>query len=128
MFPGVHNGPVKVHSNTPVFTSQRAVFGNSFNELTGFPANQLTTDYWFTYYDDVDMSTWLMIGNPDPVNSAHVEVYIGGGTTPIDTSRSCAWAECLAAISHRRWTGAGEEHEWRADLHQPAGGIWQQLQ
>ena len=30
----------------------------------GFPADQLTTDYWFTYYDNINMSTWLMIGAP----------------------------------------------------------------
>jgi hypothetical protein len=82
MFPGVTNGPVKVTGTTSIFTSQRAVYGNSFNELSGFPANQLTTDYWFPYYDDVNMSTWLMIGNPDPAQSAHVEVYIGNSSTP----------------------------------------------
>jgi glucose/arabinose dehydrogenase len=84
-YPGVANGPVKVTGSAPVFTSQRAIYGNSFNELTGFPADQLTTDYWFTYYDDVNMSTWLMIGNADPIQSAHVEVYLGNGSTPIRT-------------------------------------------
>jgi hypothetical protein len=49
----------------------------------GFPANQLTTEYWFTYYDDIYMATYLMIGNADPTNTAKVDVYIGGGTTPI---------------------------------------------
>ncbi len=59
-------GPVRVKSTNGVsiFTSQRAAYGNSFNELMGFPADQLTTDYWFTYYDDVNMATWLMIGVP----------------------------------------------------------------
>jgi hypothetical protein len=77
-------GPVRVRSTNgvPIFTSQRAAYGNSFNELMGFPADQLTTDYWFPYYDDGNMSTWLMIGNPDPSQSAHVEVYIGNGSTP----------------------------------------------
>jgi hypothetical protein len=84
---GTASGPMQVVSTngSPIVTSQRAVYGNSFNELTGFPANQLTTDYWFPYYDDVNMATWLMIGNPDPSLSAHVEVYIGNGNTPYAT-------------------------------------------
>jgi Zn-dependent metalloprotease len=83
----ITGGPVRVKSinGAPVFTSQRAIYGNSFNELTGFPADQLTTDYWFTYYDDVNMATWLMIGNADPVQTAHVEVFLGNGNTPIKT-------------------------------------------
>jgi hypothetical protein len=87
LYNGVVDGPVRVKSlnGTPVFTSQRAIYGNSFNELTGFPADQLTTDYWFTYYDDVNMSTWLMIGNADPALTAHVEVYLGNDSTPIKT-------------------------------------------
>jgi hypothetical protein len=84
---GNANGPVRVKSTdgVPIFTSQRAAFGNSFNELMGYPAGQLDTEYWFTYYDDIYMATWLMIGNPDPVETAHVEVYIGSGATPIAT-------------------------------------------
>jgi hypothetical protein len=84
-YDGIAGGPVKVKSTGPVFTSQRAIYLNSFNELTGFPANQLTNDYWFTYYDDIYMTTYLMIGNPDPVKTAHVEVYIGSGSTPYKT-------------------------------------------
>ncbi len=86
-YPGVANGPVRVKSTNGVkiFTSQRAAYGSSFNELMGFPANQLTTEYWYTYYDNIYMSTWLMIGNADPNNAAKVEVYIGNGTTPYAT-------------------------------------------
>ena len=63
---GVATGQVRVKSTNGaiIFTSQRAAYGSSFNELMGLPANQLTTDYWYTYYDDVNMSTWLMIGRP----------------------------------------------------------------
>jgi hypothetical protein len=84
-YDGIAGGPVKVKSTGPVFTSQRAIYLSSFNELTGFPANQLTNDYWFTYYDDIYMTTYLMIGNPDPVKTAHVEVYIGSGSAPYKT-------------------------------------------
>ena len=51
----------------------------------GYPADQLTTDYWFTSYDDVGMITYLVIGNPHPSTTALVDVYIGGvkkNTTP----------------------------------------------
>jgi uncharacterized protein YxjI len=62
----------------PIFTSQRAIFGSSFNSIVGYPANQLTTEYWFTSYDDLGMITFLVIGNPHPTNTAEVDVYIGG--------------------------------------------------
>jgi hypothetical protein len=76
----INNGPVKVSSTNalPIFTSQRAVFGSSFNSIVGYPANQLTTDYWFTSYDDVGMTTFLVIGNPSTSQTAQVDVYIGG--------------------------------------------------
>jgi mannan endo-1,4-beta-mannosidase len=79
-YPGLNNGPVHVVSTNamPIFTSERAVFGNSFNSIVGYPGNQLTTDYWFTSYDDVGMTTFLVIGNPHPTNNAQVNVYIGG--------------------------------------------------
>ena len=44
----------------------------------GYPANQLTTDYWFTSYDDVGMITYLVIGNPHATLTAQVDVYIDG--------------------------------------------------
>jgi predicted nucleic acid-binding protein len=82
---GIDGGPVRVKSinGELIFTSQRAGYFQSFNELMGFPANQLTTEYWFTYYDDIYMATYLMIGNAHPTDTAEVDVYIGAGTTPI---------------------------------------------
>jgi uncharacterized protein YxjI len=82
---GINGGPVHVVSTKKIFTSQRAIFGSSFNSIVGYPGNQLTTDYWFTSYDDVGMITYLVIGNPDPSLTALVDVYIGGvkkNTTP----------------------------------------------
>ena len=61
-----------------IFTSERSKFGNTFNEVMGYPANQLTTDYWFTSYDDVGMITYLVIGNPHATLTAQVDVYING--------------------------------------------------
>jgi hypothetical protein len=77
---GINNGPVHVTSTdgSNIFTSQRAIFGSSFNSIVGYPADQLTTEYWFTSYDDVGMITYLVIGNPHSSNTAQVDVYIGG--------------------------------------------------
>ena len=77
---GINGGPVKVSStnNQPIFTSQRSIFGSSFNSIVGYPADQLTTDYWFTSYDDLGMITYLVIGNPHASLTAQVDVYIGG--------------------------------------------------
>jgi len=77
---GINGGPVHVvnTNNQPIFTSQRTIFGSSFNSIVGYPGDQLTTDYWFTSYDDVGMITFLVIGNPHATLTAQVDVYIGG--------------------------------------------------
>ncbi|MBK9924363.1 MAG: hypothetical protein IPP66_03645 [Anaerolineales bacterium] len=84
---GINGGPVRVRSTNGVnmFTSQRAIYGSSFNSIVGFPADQLTTEYWFTSLDDAGMITYLVIGNPSATETALVDVYIGGvkkNTTP----------------------------------------------
>jgi len=63
---GTMNGPVRVVSTNgvPIFTSERALYGGSFNEVMGYPANQFTTEYWFPWYDDISMMTWILVGNP----------------------------------------------------------------
>jgi hypothetical protein len=77
------SGPVEVLSDIPVFTSERALTGwpsgaQSFDEVLGFPANQLTNHYWFTWYDDKDMQTQIMLGNPSGNRTAHVTIRIAG--------------------------------------------------
>jgi len=51
----------------PIITSERAYRGanlTDFNEMMGFPANQLTTEYWFPWYSFSSfMQTYLVIGN-----------------------------------------------------------------
>ena len=77
---GINGGPVHVVSTAglPILTSQRAVYGSSFNSIVGYPGNQLTTEYWFTSLDDLGMITYLVIGNPSTTLTATVDVYIAG--------------------------------------------------
>jgi hypothetical protein len=77
-YAGIQNGPVKISSrySTSLFTSQRVISGSSFNELMGYPNNQLTTEYWFPWYDNVTMDTWILVANPS-TSSANVSIYIG---------------------------------------------------
>jgi hypothetical protein len=82
-FDGVQNGPVEVTSTIPVFTSERNLYGypsgsQSFNETLGYPNNQLTTDYWFTWYDDKDMQTQIWVANPSSTATASATIKIAG--------------------------------------------------
>ena len=46
-----------------VFTSERVLYGDSFNEVMGYPGNKLTMEYWFPWYDSTTMSTDIVVGN-----------------------------------------------------------------
>ena len=69
LYPGVNNGPVRVVSTNgvPIITSERAYRGANYtdwNEMLGYPANQLTSEYWFPLYDSSGIAqTFLSIGN-----------------------------------------------------------------
>ncbi len=81
---GSKGGPVHVVSTNGVkiFTSER-VFTyptSSFNEILGFPANQLTSEYWFPYYDSTNMSNAIQVSNTSSSQAAAVDIYIGTGT------------------------------------------------
>jgi hypothetical protein len=79
-YPGEFNGPVQVKSTNgvPILVSQRMLYNGGLQETLGFPATQLTTEYWYSWYDFTAMSTWIVIGNTSSVDSADVEIYIGG--------------------------------------------------
>jgi hypothetical protein len=78
-YAGLQNGPVKVKSpdNSALFASERVISGTSFNEVMGYPTDQLTTEYWFPWYDNIDMTTWVLVGNPTS-STAAVDIYVGG--------------------------------------------------
>ena len=127
---GINAGPVHVVSTNGVniFTSERTKFGNSFNEVMGYPGNQLTTDYWFTSYDDVGMITYLVIGNPHATLTAQVDVYIGGNkmnATPLlHRSRTAH----LPPLRHQCRTRACGQHQWCGYLHQRTLQVRQHVQ
>jgi hypothetical protein len=47
-----------------IFASERTLYLSSFNEMMGYTANQLTTEYWFTWYDSIFMNTEIYISKP----------------------------------------------------------------
>ena len=65
-FPGSFAGPVRVVSTNGqnLILSERQIFGSSFTETLGMPNNQLTSQYWFPWYDGLTMNTWVSIGKP----------------------------------------------------------------
>jgi hypothetical protein len=75
----LQTGPVRVVSTNKVkiFSSERTLKGDSFNEVMGSPANQFTTEYWYPWYDNIGMMTWVLVGNPTS-STAAVDIYIGG--------------------------------------------------
>jgi hypothetical protein len=77
---GYRTGPVRVVSTNGVniLTSQRTLYNNGVFELKGTPANQITSNYWYPWYDDQSMQTWLVIANTSATLTANVEVRIAG--------------------------------------------------
>jgi Zn-dependent metalloprotease len=81
-YTGIQDGPVQVHTNVPMIASERGTFGpyETFNEVMGYPNNQLTTHYWFPWYDNLNMITWVLVGNPSTTQTANVTIKIAGAT------------------------------------------------
>jgi hypothetical protein len=86
-YAGVNDGPVRVvtaTSGATILATMRVIWGAGYDELRGYPADQLTNDYVFPFYNNKAMSSQLRIGNTGGV-AAEVDVYIGGtkiNTTP----------------------------------------------
>jgi hypothetical protein len=74
---GLIDGPVKVQCDQPVIASEQAFYSASFNEVAGIPQTQLGTEWWFPWYDNVAMTTWILIGNASDSLVAQCQVYIG---------------------------------------------------
>jgi len=88
-FAGVNNGPLKVSSTNGVsilVTERDAWLLNgtvqSFSEMMGLPANQLTDTYYFPWYNNLTMDTQLRIANLGNVPT-NITVTIAGVTKPV---------------------------------------------
>ncbi len=90
-YAGVNTGPVKIASiTTPFIDSIRVLFGVSYSEMMGFPANKLTTDYWFPYYNNVAMDSQLRVSNVGGSSTTITVTY--GNNIPLDSYTLAAGA------------------------------------
>ena len=66
----INNGPVKVESSAGnIVASMRVAYNNGtswthFSEVLGLPANQLTTAFWFPWYNNIDLNTQVRFAVP----------------------------------------------------------------
>jgi hypothetical protein len=84
-FYDVVGGPVQVKSTNgvPIISTQRfiltsnGVLPTSFSETLGMPLEQLSTEYWFPFYNNLSTNTEVRIANIGN-NAANVDIFIGG--------------------------------------------------
>ena len=85
-YPGVDNGPAKVVSvnNVDILSALRVIWREpgqrySYSEMMGLPKEQLSTEYWFPWYNNLDtasMDQGFRIANVD--TTAHtIRVFVG---------------------------------------------------
>jgi peptide/nickel transport system substrate-binding protein len=86
-YPNLNNGPVQVQSadTDPILASQRVIYnGISYSEMMGLPAEQLSKEYLFPYYNNVAMDSQLRVSNVGGADTT-IKVYLGSSSTPIDS-------------------------------------------
>ncbi len=83
MLPGVAGGPVTMTSLTgsKAVVSQRILFGNSLEEVSGTQASHLSSDYWWAWYDSASagFKNWIIVENPGSSN-VYYKISIAGVT------------------------------------------------
>ena len=89
---GVIGGPVEVVAfapgdrNTPrkVLTSQRVLWQGRFNEVLGGPGDELSSEYVWTWYDEVSPGSadWVLVANPNDYD-IEAEIFIGNSGVPV---------------------------------------------
>jgi len=90
-FPGLMGGPVEVQAwsdgfyglmPAEVMASQRVLSNQdtAFNEVPGIPASDLSSHYYWTWYDmkSAGARNWIMIANPPGAAPIWYEIRIGG--------------------------------------------------
>jgi hypothetical protein len=68
-YAAVNTGPLQVVSSAmPVLSTVRLLYNtalfSSFYEITGLPGDQLYTEYWFQWYNNVAMSSEVRLAVP----------------------------------------------------------------
>jgi hypothetical protein len=85
-YAGVNNGPVRVVSTTTtnILAALRAIWQEpgvrtSYSEMMGLPKEQLSTEYWFPWYNNMDkasMDQGFRIANVDTITHT-IRVFVG---------------------------------------------------
>jgi len=90
-FPGKSGGPLHIigsNSNAKILAGMRIVYGGgvSFDEVMAYPVAQLSTEYWFPFYNhnNVNLDSELRIANTSGTDTATVQIYFGN--TLMDTA------------------------------------------
>ena len=70
-YTGIEDGPVRVVTNTPgasILATERMILGMStvtgYDEMMGYPADQLKDEYLFPWYNNNAMQSTVAIGAP----------------------------------------------------------------
>ena len=92
-FPGVDDGPVKISNtnNLNILAAMRVIWKEpgiraSYSEMMGLPVEQLSNEYWFPWYNNVNttsMDQGFRIANVDTASPNTVEIWVG--STKLDT-------------------------------------------
>jgi hypothetical protein len=77
-FTAANNGPVQIsQATTDLVASQRVIYsGWSYSEMMGLPAEQLSKEYLFPYYNNVAMDSQLRVSNVGGASTT-ITVYLG---------------------------------------------------
>lgn len=84
-WPGAMGGPLKVTklSGLPGVVSQRVLYGDSLEETVGVDDNQLSSHYYWTWYDELSagFKNWVLIANPSSSDTVVAELsFLDKGT------------------------------------------------
>ncbi len=95
-------GPVEVEAAADqyfteparVMASQRVLsnYGGALNEVPGIPAGELSSDYFWTWYDDLGGTNWVLVANPDPARTMYYQIDLNGGCSasqPLPADKAC---------------------------------------
>ncbi|MCL4309289.1 MAG: Ig-like domain-containing protein [Actinomycetota bacterium] len=128
-FPGVIGGPLRVSAwtdatrQTPanVVSSQRVLFGPSFEEVPGLAQSSLASDYNWTWYDNLsaNASDWVMVVNPN-TSSIYYEIRIAG---QLKTSGTIQPGANVTPLFPGIKNGPAEVEAWTSTTKQTAAKV-----